>query len=105
MNLLHLRWVVFTLIVGTLAVLSAGCILPDGGYGYDDGGGVGAAYYEPYGVDYGGWGPGYEVAPFRGGGHRPSGGGGHAAAHAYRSAPASRSVPSIPSHSGGGGRR
>ena len=39
---------------------------------------IGAGYYEPSGVDYGGWGPGYHVAPFRGGDHRPTGGGGHA---------------------------
>jgi hypothetical protein len=24
-------------------------------------------YYEPYGYDYGGWGPGYAVGPYRGG--------------------------------------
>jgi hypothetical protein len=41
------------------------------------------------------------VAPFRGGGHRSAGGGAHA--HAFRSAPASRSMPSLPSHGGGGG--
>ena len=79
MNILLLRWLVLAFVVGTLTVLSAGCILSDGGYGYDDGGrGVGADYYEPYGADYGGWGPGYHVAPFRGGGHRRTGGGGHA---------------------------
>jgi hypothetical protein len=96
-----LRWLVLAFGVGALTVLLASCILP-GGPGYDDGGGYGAAYYEPYGVDYGGWGPGYNVAPFRGGGHRPTGGGGHAS-HAFRSAPASRSVPSLPAHSGGRG--
>jgi hypothetical protein len=46
-------------------------------------------YYEPYGAVYGGWGPGYHVAPFRGGAHRGAGGGG---THAYRSAPASHSM-------------
>ena len=100
MNNLFLRWLVVAFIVGTLTVLS-GCLLPNGGYDY--GGGIGAAYYEPYGADYGGWGPGYHVAPFRGEGRRSYGGGGHASAPSYRSAPASRSMPSLPSHGGGGG--
>ena len=102
MNILFLRWLVRAFVIGTLTVLSAGCVLSDGGYGYDDGGGVGAAYYEPYGVEYGGWGPGYQVAPFRGGDHRSRGGVGHASAHAFRPAPASRPMPSLPSHSSGG---
>ena len=37
MNILLLRWSVLAFVVGTLTVLSAGCILSDGGYGYDDG--------------------------------------------------------------------
>jgi len=103
MNVLFLRWSALAFIVGTLTVLMAGCVLTtDGGYGYDDSGGVGADYYEPYGVVYGGWGPGYHVAPYRGGGRRPMEGGGHAHEHAYRPAPASRSMPSLPSHRGGG---
>lgn len=102
MNNILLRWLLLAFGVGTLAVLLSGCIVPAGGYGYDDGVGVGVGvdYYEPYGGVYGGWGPGYHVAPFRGGDHRGAGGGG---AHAYRSAPASRSTPSLPSHGGGGG--
>ena len=106
MKILFLRWSVRAFVVGTLTILSAGCILSDGGYGYD-GGGYGASYYEqPYGADYGGWGPGYHVAPFRGGDHLRTDGGGRASGHAYRSAPASRSMPSLPAHSrsvGGGG--
>ena len=113
MNNVLLRWSVFAFVVGTLTVFTAGCILSGGGYGYDGGMevGVGAAYYEPYGVEYGGWGPGYQVAPFRGGGHRHPGEGSHAAAPAnrhtpaYRPAPASRSIPSLPSHSRSGGSR
>ena len=54
---------------------------------------------EPYGLEYGGWGPGCQVAPFLGGGHRSAGVGRHASTHAYRSASASRSMPSLPSHS------
>ena len=105
MNILLLRWSVLAIVVGTLTVLLSGCAFTVGGYGYDDGGGFGAAYYEPYGVDYGGWGPGYHVAPVRGGDHRPTSGGGHASAHTYRSAPASHSMPSIPSQSRSGGSR
>ncbi len=62
------------------------------GYGYS--GGYAVDFYEPrYGI-YGDWGPGYQVGPYRdGGGQRgPSTG-----VHGFRSAPASRSMPSIPS--------
>jgi hypothetical protein len=105
MNNMLLRSIVFVYGVGTLVVLMACCILPDGETGYDSGG-ICTAYDEPYGVDYGGWGPDYQVAPYRGSGHRrPTGGGGPAATRAYRSAPASRSMPSLPSHGGGGARR
>jgi len=102
MNNTLLRWLVLAFGVGTLTVLLAGCIVPNGGYEDDNGVGVGVGvdYYEPYGAVYGGWGPGYHVAPFRGDGHRGAVGGG---THAYRSAPASRSMPSLPSHGGGGG--
>jgi hypothetical protein len=104
-------WSALSLVVGSLSLLAAGCVVSDGGYGYgyDGSVGIGASYYEPY-DDYGGWGPGYRVAPFRGGegrhhedfrgGHHEEGG----RSHAFRSAPASRSMPSIPSHSGGGSR-
>ena len=101
-----LRWFALAFVLCTLTVLLFGCLLPvpGGEYGYDDGG-IGGAYYEPFGFDYGGWGPGYQVAPYRGGDHRPASGGGHASAHAYRSAPASHSMPSIPSHSRSGSSR
>ena len=104
MKTFFLRWSAFTVAAVAWTFLSAGCIMSDGGYGYDGGGAVGVGYYEPFGMDYGGWGPGYQVAPYRGGrregGERRSGGGGHA----YRSAPASRSMPSLP-HAGSGGTR
>jgi hypothetical protein len=100
----RLRWLVLAFMFCMLTVLLFGCFVPGGGYGYDDGGGIGGAYYEPFGFDYGGWGPDYQVAPYRGGDHRPANGGGHAA-RAYRSAPASHSMPSIPSHSRSGGSR
>ena len=50
----------------------AGCAVEGGGDGYG-GPDYGVDYYEPYGVEYGGWGPDYRVAPFRGGDHRPGG--------------------------------
>ncbi|MDR3387974.1 MAG: hypothetical protein P4L92_13075 [Rudaea sp.] len=96
------------LAVALCAALSSGCAVSGGGYGYGyEGGGVsvGLDYYEPYGGYYGGWGPGYRVGPVRGGDHRRDARGG-STQHAYRSAPASHSAPSIPSrpHSSGGSR-
>jgi hypothetical protein len=101
------RWATTALVIGLVAVLPSGCIVPGGGYGYEGGAGYGLDYYEPYGVEYGGWGPSYQVAPYRGGERRPARAGGGPGAHAYRAAPASRSMPSIPSgsRSGGGGGR
>jgi hypothetical protein len=99
-----LRWLAVAFVLCTLTVLLYGCILPPGGYEYDNSG-IEPNYYEPYGFDYGGWGHGYQVAPFRGGDHRPTGGGGHASGRTYRSAPVSHSMPSIPSHSRSGGSR
>ena len=101
MNVLLLRWAASALVIGLFTVLSTGCVVTGGGYGYDGGAGIGLDYYEPYGADYGGWGPGYHVAPFRDVDHRPDRGGGRPAPHAYRAAPASHSIPSIPSRSGG----
>jgi hypothetical protein len=80
---LHARWSVTAFAIGLLAILASGCVVGEGGYGYVGDVGYGLDYYEPYGVRYGGWGPGYRVAPYRGGEHR--------------------SVPSIPSGSRGGG--
>jgi hypothetical protein len=77
------------------------CVVGGGGY---EGGGVEASYgvdfYEPYGYDYGGWGPGYRVGPPHGGEGRPD----HyraGSAPAYRPAGPSRSMPSIPTRSRG----
>jgi hypothetical protein len=101
MSTLLSRWSALVCVVGTLAVMSSGCEVVGGGYGYDNGG-IGAAYYAPYGMDYGGWGPGYQVAPVRGGYNRPGGDGGNSGPHAYRAAPASHAMPSIPSGSRSG---
>ena len=105
MNAAHLRWSAIALVIGLFMVLSSGCVVTGGGYGYDGDVGIGVDYYEPYGVDYGGWGPGYRVGPFRDGAHRPERGSGQPPAHAYKPAPASRSMPSIPSRSRSGGSR
>jgi hypothetical protein len=100
-----LRWLAFAFVLCTLMFLLSSCFIPVGGYGYEEGGGMGAGYYEPSGFEYGGWGHGYQVAPFRGGEHRPTIGGGHTFTRAYKSAPASHSMPSIPSRSRFGGSR
>jgi hypothetical protein len=85
MNIVPRRWGVSALGLVLLTVLSA-CTVTGGGY-------VGGVY-EPYGNDYGGWGPGYHVAPSRRGERRPE----QSAPHAYRPAPRSRPAPSIPTH-------
>src|SRR5471032_2591554 len=66
---------------------------------------AGPDYYEPFGFDYGGWGGGYRVGPYRGGGRGGERGGGGHADHAFRAAPSSRPVPSIPSGARSRGRR
>lgn len=91
-------WVAL-LFVTTGAVLSS-CVTS--GYGY---GGYAVDYYEPGNGMYGYWGPAYQVGPYRDGGGRR---GPITGAHAYHSAPASHSIPSIPSgreSNGGGGHR
>jgi len=102
-NTTWLRWSAITFVSGLFILLSSGCVVAGGGYGYDDGASIGVDYYAPLGGVYGGWGPGYGVAPVRGGYRRPDGG--RSSAHAYRSAPAGRSMPSIPSGGRSGGSR
>jgi hypothetical protein len=102
MNTLFSRWSAIAFVIGLITLLSSGCVT---GGGYVDGVGIGVDYYEPYRPDYGGWGPGYRVGPFRDGDHRPDHGDFHPAAHAYRAAPPSHSIPSIPSRSRSGGSR
>ncbi len=104
MNISLLRWSAIAFVIGLFTTLSSGCAVTGGGYGYNGDVGVGLDYYEPYGGEYGGWGSGYRVGPSRGGDHRHEhggSGGGHAPSHAYRSAPASHSMPSIPSRGRG----
>lgn len=125
MNLSYLRLSAVASAIGLLALLLSGCVVPDGRYGYGERDGFGPGYYEPYGTYYGGWGPGYFVAPYRGrehhfdrddehrfeheGEHRPDHGGehgpgreaGHPPSQAFRAPPAGQPMPSIPSRSGG----
>jgi hypothetical protein len=100
MNIFLLRRLVIVATTGLLALPMTACVTDvGGGYGYGGNVAVGVDYYEPVGGVYGAWGPGYQVGPYRGGGHAWGGGGGRA--HAYRPAAAGRSMPSIPSHSRG----
>jgi len=85
------------------AVLASGCVGPAGG-GYETAG-YGTYYEQPYGAYYGGWSPGYYVAPpvvvervhddrFHG---RPG-----PSPRAFHAPPASHPIPSIPSQPRGG---
>lgn len=92
------------LMVASFAAVAA-CVAA-GGYDRGASVGYGVDFYEPYGYDYGGWGPGYRVGPPRresdrgGRGEARGRDEGHAAPHpAYRPAPPSRSMPSLPTHS------
>jgi hypothetical protein len=85
-----------------LLVLPAGCAVEGGSaYGPAVSVGVGLDYYEPFGFDYGGWGPGYNVGPPRAGAPR----GGGAPGRGWRPAPPGRAMPSIPSAPPRGGAR
>jgi hypothetical protein len=108
-------WSAMAMATGCSLLLCAGCVATaDDGYGYgyapNVNVGIGLDYYDQYGGDYGGWGPDYGVGPWRGGGPRPRRGEPHPGGdgHGFRSAPASRGTPSIPSgaraggHGGGG---
>jgi hypothetical protein len=81
-------------LTGALALAGISSCAVDGVSGSVGVGYVGG-YYEPYGYDYGGWGPGYVVGPYRGGGHgdfhRDRG---HAPA--FRPPPRGHGMPSLP---------
>ena len=83
----------FILLAAAVFTLLSGCVATTGGYGGED-------YYEPSGYYYNGWGPTYRVGPPRRGDHDDHPGPPHAESHqghpAYRPAPPSRAVPSIP---------
>ena len=101
MKILRMHWPMLALVIGLVTVVSTACVVTGGGYGYDEG--VGVGYYEPYGAIYGGWGPEYRVGPSRGGYRGPDHGGAGAAPHAWHSAPASHAMPSLPSRARSGG--
>ncbi len=87
-------------VAGCFILLASGCaVTGEGGYG--NSGDVTVSfrrdYYDPFGFDYGPWGPDYQVGPYRGGAQRPQRSAGNAPGRNYRPAPASHSVPSIPS--------
>jgi len=82
MNAVPRRWGLTALGLLLLALLSA-CAVAGEGY-------VGGVYESEY--DYGGWRHGHHVGPPRGGERRVE----RASPRAYRPAPPSRSVPSIP---------
>jgi len=84
------RWPAIACVIGLCAVVASGCaVVPDGDYGWP-------GYYEPVGGALGGWGPGYLVGPVGGGGYLGGGGGFGGGQHAFRGAPTTGSVPSIP---------
>ncbi len=90
MNLGRRHWAAAGLGVLALTALSACEVAGVGVDGTVEVGYVGG-YYEPYGYEYGGWGPGYRVGPYRAGARRidhPS--------RPFRAAPPSRPMPSIP---------
>jgi len=69
-----------TIAAVSAALLLGACAVGPVGYDGDVGVGYYGGFYEPYGYDYGGWGPGYHVGPPRGGERRGDGGhgdGGH----------------------------
>lgn len=92
------------LIMGVACLAAAGCVVAGGGGGYGYDGGLPGEYYQPAGFAYGGWGPGYNVGPYHGGGHYAGGYAGHGG-HYYRPASGGgRGMPGLPAggHSGGG---
>ncbi|MGA2549606.1 MAG: hypothetical protein ABSF50_05605 [Burkholderiaceae bacterium] len=98
-----MRVLLVSFAVALPALVAPGCAVePGGGYGGEVG--FGGDYYEPYGYDYGGWGPNYYVGPGRGRdeGHGPPPAGLRPSPHAYQPAASSRGVPSLPGRSAGG---
>lgn len=95
------------LMVGVSLIALAGCVVDGGGY-YGGAPSYGLDYYGGYGLDYGSWGPAYDVAPFyRARPYEPYRGGfaygGRPGPHGFGPAPTSRAIPSIPSAPRGGG--
>jgi len=95
------RWSAVACCIILLASLHA-CVVSGEGYGEIGDVSYGVDFYEPYGYEYGGWGPAYLIAPHRYDGGRHMGGGRPmASSPAYRPAAPSRPMPSIPGRSRG----
>jgi hypothetical protein len=112
MNPRYMRWSAAAVLGGSFLFLSSGCVATaDGGYDGNVDAGVGVDYYDQFGYDYGSWGPGYSVGPYRSGGNWPRRGDGPGhdghdgrGGHGFRPAAPTRAIPSIPSGPRGGGR-
>jgi len=88
------------LLVTALAAI-AGCVT-DGGYDSGVSVGYGVGFYEPFGYDYGDWGPGYGAGLPRRGYDRGGRANVRPAPHpSYRPAAPSRPMPSLPPHARG----
>ena len=100
LSLVLKRGIVAGAVAGLMLIGLHACAVT--GVGVDGTVGVGyvGGYYDPCCYEYGGWGPGYHVGPWRGGG-RPYDRAGTGRRPAYRPAPAGRSAPSIPGRSRG----
>jgi hypothetical protein len=93
------------LMLSPLLLLPLGCAVGVGD-GYGGNVGIGLDYYEPFGFDYGGWGPGYNIGPPLGGGRTGRGNPGRGGpGRGYRPAPGGHAMPSIPSGGRSGGAR
>jgi hypothetical protein len=100
MKITFRRWSTGALAAGLLAFL-AGCVATVGGYDSMEGS-YGVGYYEPYGHVYGAWPSSYHVAPPRRDRDRDAQirsprEGSRSPRPAYRPAPPSRGLPSLPS--------
>jgi hypothetical protein len=82
-----------------LLTFVSACVVPGEGYERSSGVAYGVNYYEPSGHAYGGWPPGYKVAPPRGGDPHAEHARYEPPPQAYRPAPSSRQLPSIPTRS------
>jgi len=95
MNNLFQRWIRCVGGILLLTLLCGACVVP--GDRYVSGSvSYGVDFYEPYGRDYGGWGPGYLVGPPRTGDRHFDARHESPTRHSYRPAPRTRPMPSIP---------
>ena len=85
---------------GLVSVLLSGCAITGADVAsFANGMAMGLDYYEPYQPDvavYGGWAPGYHVAPTPVYRPRPDHNSGHDTAHPAKAPPPSHTLPSLP---------